>query len=149
MNHLNIVFAASRLLYHALKAIEKEQLEVVPSDIGIEEPFVLENHTLYVPPHATLRNLEQQSVINGLESEAVYKYCSNLFELVTKLTKKKMPIIKEMLENKKTISDEILAMVKKNGYDINEEIPEDMLNHIALYHAEKLSSELDDTRNAL
>jgi hypothetical protein len=149
MNHMPHIFSASRLLYHALKAIEKSQLEVEPSDIGIEEPFVLEDDIIYVPPHATLKNLERQSVINGMESDDVHKYCSNLFALVKKLGRTRIPIMKKMIDERKTMSDEILDMVKKNGYDINEEIPEDMLNHIALYHANKLSSELDNARKIL
>jgi hypothetical protein len=149
MNHMPFIFSASRLLYHALKAIEKKGLQVVPSDIGIEEPFVLEDNVIYVPPHATLRDLERQSVINGLGSEGVHKYCSNLFSLVKKLSRTKIPLLKDMLESKKTMSDEILDMVKKNGYSLEEEIPEDMLNHIALYHANKLSAELDNARKML
>ena len=149
MTHLPVIFSASRLLYHALKAIEKRQLEVVPSDIGIEEPFLLEDYTVYVPPHSTLRGLEYQSVVNGFESEDVHKYCRGLINLVEKLTKNKVPLMAKMIEEKKTVSDEILDMVKKNGYDINGEIPEDMMNHIALYHANRLSSELDNARKAL
>ncbi|MBU0532167.1 hypothetical protein KKB44_01610 [Candidatus Micrarchaeota archaeon] len=150
MNNPSVIFSASRLLYHALKAIEKRQLDVLPSDIGIEEPFVLEDDTIYVPPHATLRHLEHQSVLHGFESEGVHKYCSNLYSLVEKLAKaKKHPLLKEMIDSKKTVSDEILDMVKKNGYDINAEIPEDMLNHISLYYADKLSSELKNARKIL
>jgi hypothetical protein len=149
MNHMPHIFSTSRLLYHALKAIEKRQLEVQPSDIGIEEPFVLEDGVIYVPPHATLRNLERQSVINGMDSEDVHRYCSNLLNLVNKLSRTKIPLIGKMIEEKRTMSDEILEMVSKNGYSVDEEIPEDMLNHIALYHSNKLHSELDKARKIL
>lgn len=149
MNHPAIIFSTSRLLHNLLKAIEKKQVEVKPSDIGIEEPFVLEDNTIYVPPFSTLKHLEQQSALHGLDSEEVYKYCSNLFSLMSKLTRRKIPLLKKMLDTKRTISDEILEMVKKNGYDTNEEVPEDMLNHVALYHANKLPSEIDNARKML
>ncbi|MBD3210723.1 hypothetical protein GF318_05060 [Candidatus Micrarchaeota archaeon] len=149
MNHPPVIFASSRLLYHALKAIEKKQLNVVPSDIGIEEPFVVEDGNIYIPPHATLRNLERQSVINGFDSDWVHSYCSALYSLVAKLTRRKVPYLKKMLDERKTVSDEILEMVKKNGYDTDKEIPEDMLNHVALYHANRLSAEIKNTRKIL
>jgi len=37
---------------------EKKQIEVEPSDIGVNEPFVLEDRTIYVPPHAHLKHLQ-------------------------------------------------------------------------------------------
>lgn len=149
MNHPPVIFSVSAVLYHALRAIEQKELVVVPSDIGISEPFTLEDDKIYVPPHATLKNLEQQSAVNGYDSQDVHKYCSSLFSLVEKIAKrgkKKMKLVKKMIDSKKSVSDEILDMVKKNGYDLNEEIPEDMLNHVALYHANKLHSEMENLK---
>ncbi len=146
MNHPEVIFSASSLLMFALRAIEKKELEVLPSDIGIEEPFVLEDGTVHVPPHATLKYLERQSVVRGFDSESVHRYCSRLLSLVDKISRrgeaKNLKSIKKMLDEKKTVSDEILEMVKKNGYDTEKEVPEDMLNHVALYQANRFSSEL-------
>ncbi len=145
MNHPELIFSVSSLLKYALEAIEKNEYRVRPSDIGISEPFVLEGNKIYVPPHSTLKYLERQSVIRGLESPEVYNYCKSLFDLVCKITKKgksrNFRAVKRILDSKKTLSDDILDMVKKNGYSLDEEIPEDMLNHIALYHADRLSKE--------
>ncbi len=148
MNHPDVIFSLSTLLVYLLKSIEKRKLRVEPSDIGINEPFVLEGDTIYVPPHSTLKHLEQQSVVHGLDSSAVHGYCSNLVALAERLPgkAKRLERIKEMLKGKRTVSDEILEMVRKNGYDINEEVPEDMMNHVALYHANKLSSGIEELR---
>lgn len=75
MNHPGVIFATSRLLVYALKAIEEQGLKVLPSDIGADEPFVLEGDTVYVPPHSTLKHLEYQSVANGFGAQSVREYC--------------------------------------------------------------------------
>jgi len=148
MNHPDVVFSTSDLLVHLLKRIEKKQIDVQPSDIGISEPFLFEDNTIYVPPHSTLKHLEQQSVVHGFDSNTVHDYCSRLLALADKLPGKPKYLgrVRQMVKEKKTVSDEILDMVRKNGYDINEEVPEDMMNHVALYHASKISSEIADLR---
>jgi len=145
MNFPVYLFSLSSLFKYALEAIEKNEYRVRPSDIGISEPFVLEGNKIYVPPHSTLKYLERQSITRGLDSPELYKYAKALFDLVCKISGKgksrNFKKLKEMLDTKKTLSDEILEMVKKNGYSLDEEIPEDMLSHIALYYADKLSKE--------
>lgn len=143
MNHPEIIFAVSSLLKYALDAIEKNEYRVRPSDIAISEPFVFENDRIYVPPHSTLKYLERQSAVLGFESSEMHSYCKRLFDLVCTISEKgnsrNLKAIKEMLDSRKSVSDEILMMIKKNGYDLEAEIPEDMLNHVALYHADRLS----------
>jgi hypothetical protein len=148
MNHPSVIFATSRLLVYALQAIEKQGIKVLPSDIGAAEPFVLEGDTIYVPPHSTLKHLEYQSVVNGFGAQSVKEYCKALYDLVEQLTgkAKRLGRVKGMLDSGMSVSDEILAMVKKNGYDLDAEVPEDMLNHIALYHADRLPMEIDAAR---
>jgi len=151
MNRPQIVFMASRLLVYMLKAIEKMELSVLPSDIGADEPFILEDDTIYVPPHSTLKYLEKQSVVSGFDSQSVRKYCSSLFSLMEKVSKKRrvkrLTPLKKMIEDRKSVSDEILAMVKKNGYKLDEEVPEDMLNHVALYYADKLPEDIEAAKS--
>jgi carboxylate-amine ligase len=150
MTHPDVIFSSSSLLVYLLRRIEKLELMVEPSDVGIEEPFVLEDDTIYVPPYATLRHLEQQSVTRGFESKAVHDYCSALLNLAEKLPNKAKNLdrVKEMVDKKKTVSDEILDMVKKNGYDLEEQVPDDMMNHIALYHADRLASDIGKVRKS-
>lgn len=149
MNHPEVVFSTSDLLVHLLSMIEKKQIHVEPSDIGVSEPFLYEDGTIYVPPHTTLKYLEQQSVVHGFDSTDIHAYCSRLLSLVEKIPGKKpkyLDRIKKMVKEKKSVSDDILDMVKKNGYKTDEEVPEDMLDHIALYHAKKISSDITDLR---
>ena len=51
-----------------------------------------------------------------------------------------------MLKDKRSVSDEMLGLVAKNGYDLEGEIPEDMMNHCALYEANRFSSGLEMTK---
>lgn len=147
MNHPDIIFTVTSLLTSALRAIEKKDLKAMPSDIGIEEPFLLEDGVIHLPPHSTLKYLEYQSTLGGFESSEIKTYCTRLYDLVIKISGKaksrNLELIRKMLKNGKTVSDEILDMIKKNGCDLKEEIPEDLLNHIALYHADKLSKSFD------
>ncbi len=153
MNHPLYVFSIMSLLRYALEVIEKYEYEVRPSDIGIDEPFEFEDDVIYVPPRATLKYLEYQSVTVGFESESLHRYTSALYELVSKLSKKgktkNLELVKKILRERKTVSDSILELVRKNGYSLGEELPEEILNYIGLYHAEKFSSEVDGTIKAL
>lgn len=148
MNQPSVIFMTSRMLVYALKALEQQGISVLPSDIGTDEPFALENETVYVPPHATLKHMEWQSVTSGFDSEGIRRYCSRLFSLVEKLSGKgrRLSLLKKMLDERKTVSDGMLEMVRKNGYSTDEEVPEDMLNHIALFHAQKLRGEIHEAR---
>ncbi len=153
MNHPLYIFSIMSLLRYALEAIETHEYEVRPSDIGIDEPFVLEDDVIYVPPKATLKYLEYRSVTEGFESKAIHNYASALLDLVSKISGKgksrNLELIKKMLKEKKSVSDEIIQLVKKNGYSLEGELPEDILDYIALYHSEKFSSEMDNTIKAL
>lgn len=153
MNHPLVIFSAASLLRFALEAIEKNEYHVLPSDIGISEPFTLEDDTIYVPPFSRVKYYEYQGSVLGLESDDLYNYANKMFSLVCRISGKgksrNLQLIRDMLKKRKTVSDEVLDMVKKNGYDLKEEIPEDFCNHIALYHAKKLSDEMDQVRKTL
>ncbi len=153
MNHPLNIFSIMSLLRYTLEAIEKHEYEVRPSDIGIDEPFEVEDDIIYLPPHSKLKYLEFRSITEGFESEAVYKYTDALLDLAVKISDKKksknLEPVKNMLKRKKTVSDDILELVKKNGYSLKGQLPEDMLNYIALYQADKFNSEIDSTIKTL
>lgn len=147
MNHPMHIFSVISLLRYALEAIEKHEYEVRPSDIGVDEPFELEDDVIYVPPYTRVKHLEYRSITDGFESAEVRKYTSALLDLVVKISgngkSKNLELIKKMLKEKKSVSDDILELIRKNGYSLDEELPEDILNYVALYQSEKFSSELE------
>ncbi len=147
MTHPEIIFSTSALLVYLLKQIEEQQIDVKPSDLGNEEPFLFEDNVIYVPSHAMLKNLEYQSIVNGIESSGVHNYCKNLINLAEAFDDVPQHIakVKDIVEEQMTVSDEMIAMVEKNGYGLDD-VPEDMLNHLALFHADKMEKELDSLK---
>ena len=150
MNMPTNIFSIGALIKLALLSIEKLELEVLPSDIGIDEPFTIEDGVMYVPPHSTLKYLEYQSAIKGFESQNVYSYCSKLVKLVSDISKKgETPLlgpVKKMLKEKKTMSDEMLELIKKNGHDPKKPLPDDVLNYVSLYYAKKLKENIEEAQ---
>jgi hypothetical protein len=153
MNHPLIIFSVASLLRFALEAIETQDLHVLPSDIGISEAFTLEGDTIYVPPFSRVKYFEYQASVKGLESDDLYNYANKMFNLVCKISgrskTKNLDPIKKMLKERRTVSDDVLELAKKNGYGPEDELPADFCNHIALYHAKKLHDELDQTMKAV
>ncbi|HLC69381.1 MAG TPA: glutamate-cysteine ligase family protein [Candidatus Bilamarchaeaceae archaeon] len=153
MNFPTYIFGLSALLSHALEAIEKQGLQTEPSDLGISKPFLLEDNTVYLPPYSRVRYLEYMTSTSGLESEEVYQYCSRMVKLVERISRKAkrspmLKIIRQMLSERKTMSDRILELVRKNGYDPAKEVPEDVLRYVALYYARELGKDIENAQRA-
>ena len=146
MNHPSYILAVGYLLKLALDEIRRQELQMLPSDIGIKEPFRREGNTVYLPPFSTLKSLEYLSTIYGFDNSSVHSYCSALFNFVLKNARRKklkrLEVIKGMLERKKTVSDDVLDLVRKNGYEPTD-VPDSFLKYVALYHSKKLSGEVD------
>lgn len=148
MNHPQYLFGVASLLKLALEEIKKQNLQTLPSDIGIKEPFKIEGDIVYLPPFSTVKSLELLSSRYGFDNSSVHSFCRALFSFVSKISGKGnsnfLSIIKKMLDEKKTVSDDILGLVRKNGYD-PKNVPDEFLKYIAAYHAKKLSDEIEPT----
>jgi len=142
MNHPEYLFGAAAVFKLALEEIKNQELQVLPSDIGIKEPFKIEDGIVYVPPFSTVKSMELLSGMYGLDNSEVHNYCKKLYDFLKKNNSKKIntkmyDIVRKILDKKKTLSDEILDMIKKNGYT-PENVPDDFLRYIASYQAKKL-----------
>jgi len=131
-----------------LKAIQQHFYHVIPTDIGIEDPFKLEGNVIFVPPHTHVRNIWQyKSAYEGLDDAEIHKAACRLFKLANKFTsgkyKKALEPIKEIIDSKKTLSDKIIKYVKTKGYNTDEALPKDVCESIALLHAKNLHKDLD------
>ncbi|MBN2477805.1 hypothetical protein JXB01_00765 [Candidatus Micrarchaeota archaeon] len=139
-------FSTSVLLKTALDKIGELELQMEPSDIGVEEPFSREGDTVYLPPFSTVKNLEYLSAVYGMENSSVYEYCKKFFEFVLEISgggKNGFAGVQRIIDSKKTVSDEIIELAAKNGQDKNS-ISEEFLRYLALYHAKKLKNELPE-----
>jgi hypothetical protein len=152
MNHPSYLIASSYLLSLALRLIKREGLQMLPSDIGLREPFKREGDTVYLPPFYFVKRIEKLSTLRGLESRRVQNYCAALLNFVTRNSKKKdleliSPIIR-MLGRKKTVSDDVLGFARKKGYRTGG-LPAGVAREISLSHSELLSRDVDNTLKLL
>lgn len=142
------VFAVAALLRTALRGIMELNLQVLPSDIGEKEPFKIEDQIVYLPPFSIVKSTEFLSTVYGFENSSVYSYCEAFFRFVSKISegeeKEQFSFIKDMLKKKKTLSDEILGLVKKNGYS-PDDVPDEFLQYVAVYYARLLEKDIDRT----
>lgn len=148
MNYPSIIFSASYLAKLGLGLIKSQNLQMLPSDIGLKEPFKREGDIVYLPPFSKLKKLELRSALRGFESKQVHGYCNALFNFVVRNSKKKdmkqLDAVSTMLSRKKTTSDEILEFVEKEGYS-PDSVPNSVLREAALECSERLHSDVEKT----
>jgi hypothetical protein len=144
MNYMSNIFSVSTLLKFSLKEIQQNFKMVIPLDMDSSESFKVENNLIFVPPFSTVTKLQKLSIYKGLEDKEVYNYTKNFVnfaKLVTNDDYKHMlnPILK-MLEEKKTVSDDIKKYFKRKGYNV---IDKKTAQEAALYFSEKYSKDLN------
>src|SRR3989338_1577872 len=154
VNHPVFIAGIGVVIRFVLKKLQEEYFAVVPSEIGIKEPFKVEKDVVYIPPYPYVRNILQKlSAYKGLESDVVYNYCRRFLKFAEsvmpkdrlKLTKP----FKEMLNKRKTVSDEILGYARKKGYKRKEQISNKLAAEIALHHSGRLLREIIATREMI
>ncbi len=152
MNHPNCITAAGAIIKWTLKKMQDEYYAVVPSDIGVKEPFKVEGDTIYIPPYSYVRNeLQKLSAYKGLESDAVYNYCKRLLKFASSIIPSdRIKLIKpfeEMVRKRRTVSDEMIEYAKKKGF--GDEITNKFAAEIALEHSERLLKEIASTKKLI
>lgn len=154
MNHPMNIAGIGAIAKFVLKKLQEEYYAVVPSEIGIKEPFRVEGDVVYIPPYPYVRNeLQKLSAYKGLESDVVYNYCRRFLRFAeSTMPKDRVKLIKpfkEMLNKRKTVSDEILDYARKRGYKRNDKITNKLAADIALHHSERLLKEIDSARKLI
>src|SRR3989338_2108385 len=147
MNHPIHIAGIGVIIRWALKKLQEEFYAVVPSEIGIKEPFKVEGDVVYIPPYSYVRNeLQKLSAYKGLDSDVIHNYCKRFLRFAqSTMPKDRLKLIepfKEILNKRKTISDEILDYARKKGYKRNDKITDRLAADIALRHSEKLLREI-------
>jgi hypothetical protein len=154
MNHPQHIIATSVLTRTVLKRIYKEDLQVIPCEIGIDEPFKVEGKNLYVPPEDYLRKrLQVLSAFKGMDSPFIHNYCKNLHKLaLDSVSNTKRPLLKElghMIEKKQTVADDILKSARKKGWKNGQNLPQKIATDIALEHSNKFFKEIFLTKKMI
>lgn len=151
MNYPQLFIAASILIKYVQRKIHQDFMRVVPSEIGLEEPFKVEGNLVYIAPHTHVRkDLQYLSAYKGLEDRHMYNYCKRFFRFARNLMHKRytpviQPIIK-MLDEKKTVSDHLLRQVRKKGYDPRKKVPDQVMAELALKMSENNINRVEKTQ---
>lgn len=117
MNYMSIIMGITAILKFCLRKIQREFIEVIPADIGMTESFSVKKGIMYIPPHTYVRNvLQKASAYEGFENEELYEYTRRFFRFAKKVTPEFYhPLydrIKEMIDNRRSVSDEIIMYAK-------------------------------------
>ncbi len=146
MNFPSAIVAGSVLLRRLTKYVRDNDIHIVPSEIGDNEPWKLEDKDLYVPRHEMLTSsLQEKSAIKGLESREIRRYCSNLLRTVEEITGRKSMLdpFYKMLDEEKTASDRIVSWVEKwQGRDDSKVLREETAKEIALDLSDRVYKDL-------
>jgi gamma-glutamylcysteine synthetase len=148
MNHPQNIVAAAALIKYTTKRIYEDELDVIPGEIGIAEPFKVEGDRLYVPPEKYVyKDLQKASAYQGLDSKKVYAHCEGLLKFAkdsipNEGSVKYLLPFEKMLEEKRTVSDEILKEAKKHGWIKTNQLSQKAAQNISLKHANRLFKEI-------
>jgi len=101
-----------------------------------------------IPPDIYVKNeLQKASAYEGLSNETLWYYCKRFLSLSKIIDKK--PVnglfknLEKMIEERKTVSDEIINQAKKLGHkDLTKDLPNDIAAEIALEHSKQLFREI-------
>lgn len=124
-NFMSILLGVSALIKFSLKKIQEDYVEVIPSDVGIKEPFKIKKGMIFVPPHTYVRAmLQKASAYEGFDNEELLEYTKKFYRFAKKLTPKIYhPLINkigQMIKWKKSTSDKIIIYARKKRL-INED----------------------------
>lgn len=154
MNYPEVIVPTSLIIKYIARLVQEKFVKVVPSDIGISEPFKKEGNTIYIPPHTHVRfEMQKKAAYQGLDDPDVLQYCKNLLKLGKfSIPKNRMPLLKplqKMIDEKKTVSDRILEYAKKQGMDIKKGLTPAQGAEIAVHESRSLFKDLILTKKAL
>lgn len=154
-NHPMYITSAAMAIKYILRFVQEENINVVPSDIGNMEPFKVEGNVMYIPPHTHVRKfLQRYAAYEGLDHNEVYEYCKRMLKLAQQCAPKDrahlLDPFKKIIDERKTVSDEILGFAKKKGVDPKKEtLPKSVACDIALEHSKRLFKEIVLTKKIL
>jgi len=154
INLTSSLFSIAVAVKYLFQNVYEHALHVVPSDAGIAEYFKEEKGKLFVPPDDYVRKkLQYLSAYLGMENDSVRNYCKSFLKLAKSVmpnsSKNLLKPFEEMVEEKRTVSDQILEHAKKLGYKPGEELPKEAAEKLVLAHANRLLDDLEKTQKLI
>lgn len=119
-NLLSIMLAVSALIKSCLKKIQREFIEVIPADLGINTPFKTLKGIIFIPPHTYVREkLQRAEAYEGFDNDELYEYTKRFVRFAKKFTPKfYYPLIaklEKMISQRESISDKMINYAKRKG----------------------------------
>ena len=153
MNHPLCILGVGVLMKFLLRTLQRERYAVVPSEIGIKEPFKVEKDVIYVPPYPYVRTvLQKEAAYRGLESDEVHKYCKRFLKLASEMVPRNrrnlLAPLHHMVAEKKTLSDKIIRMAARLGHK-NQTLSDSAAAEIAIRHSERFVEEINMTKQLI
>ncbi len=152
MNYISIILGVSALIKFCLKKVQRDFVEVIPSDIGIDNPFKIRKGVMFIPPHTYIREeLQKASAYKGFKDDALYEYTKKFCRFAKSLTPKfYYPLLKNienMIENRRSVSDDIIQFAKnKKLINSKGEVSNKNARVIALHFSKKFEQDLMETK---
>jgi len=145
---------ATTIMNYDLDMIQNDFTQVVPSEIGIKEPFKQEGNVLYIPPHTYLRNeLQYRAAKHGFESGSAKKYAKNFLKFSKmQIPKRQRDIAKPIfgiLDGERSVSDSILRFAGRRGWETGQPLGKDVAGKIALWASNVSVKRLRKTEKVL
>ena len=84
MNLPSKLFSIANLIKTGFDMVKELELNIVPSDIGIDEPFKIEDENVILPPFSIARSVEYLGSRFGLENSSVYTYAKRFYDMISK-----------------------------------------------------------------
>jgi hypothetical protein len=149
MNYFSRILGLSSALKYVAMHIQKSSVSVVPGDIGDKEPFKEEDGILFIPGFEKIKQLEKASATLGFEDKDVYMYAKKFIDFASTLIpgdeRVMLKVFRNSLDEKKTVSDEIISFVKKKQGDYSV-IAEETTRDFALRSYDRLYRDIMKTK---
>ncbi len=123
-----------KLFKDSVNVLFDENLRITISDV---KTIRKEGDKLLVPSYRRLRDIYIRGALYGLQDREVFEYISSFL----KLTNAKLKRINSMLENKRTVSDAVITIARKRGWDGESALTNELAKEIALHMAKLLLDE--------
>lgn len=149
MNRFEVLASLAVTMKFIIKHIHENYSFVVDSDVAIREPFKTEGDAIFIPPYSYVFNiLQRDAALYGMDSPHVRLYCSRFLKLSAKTLpkdrKKFLKPLKKMIQNKRTVSDEIIIKAKKMGY--KHAVPKSAATELALRISGNIEKDIEKTK---
>ncbi|MFH2021010.1 MAG: hypothetical protein ABIJ34_06340 [archaeon] len=121
MNSFSRILGLSSALKYLSMHIQKSSVAVKQCEEGNNNPFLEEDGELFVPTFDKIKALEKSSAEKGFGDDDVYEYAKSFIKYARSIMpsdeRGMLDVFQKSIDERKTMSDEIISYVKKKQGD--------------------------------